>query len=83
MDGSRKRIPDLTYFTAEQRQAIRRGERVSTLFAIEILSDSESHEDVLEKLQDYFDGGGAISLVHRAETTENLRLHLSQPINGF
>lgn len=60
VDGSRKRIPDLTYFTAEQRQAIRGGERVSTLFAIEILSDSESHEDVLEKLQDYFDGGAQL-----------------------
>ena len=57
VDGRRKRIPDLTYITAEQRQAIRRGERVNTLFAIEILSDSETHEDVLEKIQDYFDGG--------------------------
>lgn len=57
VDEKRKRIPDLTYITAEQRQAIRRGERVSTLFAIEILSDSETHEDVLDKIQDYFDGG--------------------------
>ena len=56
VDDTRKRIPDLTYFTAEQRQAIRRGERVSTLFAIEILSDSESHQDVLDTIQDYFDG---------------------------
>ncbi len=57
VDGSRKRIPDLMYVTAEQKQAIRRGERINTLFAIEILSDSESYEDVLDKLQDYFDGG--------------------------
>ncbi len=57
VDGTRKRIPDLTYFTVEQQEAIRRGERVNTLFAIEILSDSESHEDVLDKIQDYFDGG--------------------------
>jgi Uma2 family endonuclease len=57
VDGARKRIPDLTYFTVEQKQAIRRKERVNTLFAIEILSDSESHEDVLDKIQDYFDGG--------------------------
>ena len=56
MDSFRKRIPDLTYFTAKQRQAIRRGERVSTLFAIEILSDSESRQDVLDTIQDYFDG---------------------------
>ena len=60
VDGTRKRIPDLTYFTAEQRQAIRRGERVNTLFAIEILSDSESHQDVLDKIQDYFDGGAQL-----------------------
>jgi Uma2 family endonuclease len=57
VDSKRKRIPDLTYITAEQKQAIRRGERVNTLFAIEILSDSESFEDVLDKIQDYFDGG--------------------------
>lgn len=60
VDGVRKRVPDLTYFTTEQKQAIRRGERVNTLFAIEILSDSESHEDVLDKLQDYFDGGAQL-----------------------
>jgi len=57
VDSYRKRVPDLTYFTVEQRQAIRRGERVGTLFAIEILSDSESHQDVLDKIQDYCDGG--------------------------
>ncbi|GAA4457953.1 hypothetical protein GCM10023189_29470 [Nibrella saemangeumensis] len=60
VDATRKRIPDLTYFTAEQRQAIRRGERVNTLFAIEILSDSESHQDVLDKIQDCFDGGAQL-----------------------
>ncbi len=60
VDGIRKRIPDLTYFTAEQRQAIRQGERVNTLFAIEILSDSESHQDVLDNIQDYFDGGAQL-----------------------
>lgn len=55
VDGSRKRIPDITYLTAEQKLAIRRGERVKTLFAIEILSDSESYEHVTDKIQDYFD----------------------------
>lgn len=60
VDGARKRIPDLTYITAEQHQAIRRGERVKTLFAIELLSDSESYEDALDKLQDYFDGGAQL-----------------------
>ncbi len=33
---------------------------MNTLFAIEILSDSESYEDVLDKLQDYFDGGAQL-----------------------
>jgi Uma2 family endonuclease len=60
VDGVRRRIPDLTYFTAEQRQAIRRGERVNTLFAVEILSDSELHQDVLDKIQDYFDAGAQL-----------------------
>lgn len=60
VDGFRKRVPDLTYFSAAQRQAIRQGERVNTLFAIEILSDSESHQDVLDKIQDYFDGGAQL-----------------------
>ena len=60
IDGKRKRIPDLTYIKADQKQAIRRGERVSTLFTIELLSDSESYDDVLEKLQDYFDGGAQL-----------------------
>lgn len=60
VDGTRKRVPDLTYFTADQLEAIERGERVSTLFAIEILSDSESHQDVLDKIQDYFDGGAQL-----------------------
>ncbi len=60
VDKFRKRIPDLAYFTAEQRLAIRQGERVNTLFAIEILSDSEAHQDVLDKIQDYFDGGAQL-----------------------
>jgi Uma2 family endonuclease len=60
VDSTRKRIPDLAYITAEQRQTVRRGERVSTLFAIEILSDSESYQDVLKKIQDYFDAGAQL-----------------------
>lgn len=34
--------------------------RVKSKFAIEILSDSESFEDVIEKVQDYFDAGGLL-----------------------
>lgn len=60
VDGTRKRVPDLTYFTADQMAQMRSGIRVKTLFAIEILSDSESHEDVLDKIQDYFDGGAQL-----------------------
>jgi len=60
VDAARKRVPDLTYFTAEQMAQMRQGIRVKTLFAIEILSDSESHEDVLDKIQDYFDGGAQL-----------------------
>ncbi len=60
VDGVRKRVPDLTYFTVEQLTAIQQKQRVSTFFAIEILSDSESHEDVLEKIEDYFDGGAQL-----------------------
>lgn len=30
------------------------------MFAIEILSGSESYQDVLDKIQDYFDGGAQL-----------------------
>ncbi len=60
VDGVRKRIPDLTYFSSEQLTAIRRGKRVSTRFAIEILSESESFQDVSDKVQDHFDGGAGL-----------------------
>ncbi len=60
VDGVRKRIPDLTYLTAAQKTNIRQGVRVSTLFAIEILSDSESFEDVADKIQDFFDAGAQL-----------------------
>lgn len=57
VDGERKRRPDLAYFTLEQINETGLGIRQKTRFAIEILSDSESYEDVLEKIQDYFDAG--------------------------
>ena len=65
VDKVRKRIPDLTYFSAEQLQSIRAGIQVSTAFPIEILSDSETDQPerrpgVLEKIQDYFDGGAQL-----------------------
>ncbi|AYQ36060.1 Uma2 family endonuclease [Runella sp. SP2] len=57
---TRKRVPDLTYFTADEIKQMRQGARIKTRFAIEILSDSESFEDVIEKVQDYFDAGGEL-----------------------
>lgn len=60
VDGSRKRVPDLTYLTIEQQESIRRGERAQTRFAIEILSESESFQSVTDKVQDYFDGGAGL-----------------------
>ena len=60
VDGSRKRRPDLAYYTAAQIEATRTGEWQKTRFAIEILSDSESYDDVLEKIQDYFDAGAQL-----------------------
>lgn len=55
VDNVRKRRPDLGYFTLDQINQTRQGIRQKTRFAIEILSDSESHQDVLDKVQDYFD----------------------------
>lgn len=60
VDEVRKRRPDLGYFTLAQILATRSGVRQKTSFAIEILSDSETHKDVLEKIQDYFDGGAQL-----------------------
>lgn len=51
------RVPDLSYYDASQIEAMRQKEKQATRFAIEILSDSESYQDVLDKIQDYFDGG--------------------------
>lgn len=60
VDDVRKRRPDLAYFTLEQIEETRTGVRQKTRFAIEILSDSESYQDVLDKIQDYFDAGAQL-----------------------
>ena len=60
VDETRKRRPDLAYFTAEQVRQMQAGEHVATRFAIEILSDSESYRDVTDKIQDYFDAGAQL-----------------------
>ncbi|WP_227699092.1 Uma2 family endonuclease [Spirosoma radiotolerans] len=53
VDTFRKRIPDLAIFTDEQIWEAKIGKRFMPPLAIEILSDSESQNDVLEKVQDF------------------------------
>ena len=60
VDDARKRRPDLAYFTLEQIKETGAGIRQKTRFAIEILSDSESYQDVIDKIQDYFDAGAEL-----------------------
>lgn len=57
IDEFRKRITDLAYFTKEQITATKKGEKVVSTFAMEILSPSESLRAIEIKLQDYFDAG--------------------------
>lgn len=57
VDVFRKRVPDLAFFNKEQIKITKLGKRVMPSFTIEVLSDSESQNDVFEKVQDYFDGG--------------------------
>ena len=60
IDIFRKRVPDLAFFTSSQINAAYLGEKVVPAFTIELLSDSESFEDVANKIQDYFDAGVAL-----------------------
>ncbi|PRY45368.1 Uma2 family endonuclease [Spirosoma oryzae] len=60
IDDTRKRRPDLAYFTLAQILETGEGIRQRTQFAIEILSESESFQDVTEKVQDYFDAGAVL-----------------------
>ncbi len=60
IDDTRKRRPDLAYFTLAQILETGEGIRQRTQFAIEILSASESFQDVTEKVQDYFDAGAVL-----------------------
>jgi Uma2 family endonuclease len=57
IDEYRKRVPDLAFFTGEQIRQTRTGAKVVPAFVIEILSNSESFDDVETKIQDYFDAG--------------------------
>ena len=57
IDEYRKRVPDLAYFTAEQIKQAAIDVKVVPAFVIELLSDSESFDDVEKKIRDYFDAG--------------------------
>ena len=57
VDDTRKRRPDLAYYTQEQLLEIRKGLHPKTRFVVEVLSGSEAYQDVLDKIQDYFDAG--------------------------
>ena len=51
------RVPDLSYFRAEQHFATAKGEHPVAELVIELLSKSESAEDVADKISDYFAAG--------------------------
>lgn len=78
IDDTRKRRPDLAYFTAEQIVEMRAGQHLPTLFAIEILSDSESYKDVTDKIQDYFDAGTQLVwyIVPRTDVPEQQKIYV-------
>lgn len=60
VDLKRKRIPDIAYFTAAQKQEMRQGKRLATRFAIEILSESETIGHLHRKIQDYFEANAEL-----------------------
>ena len=57
IDEQRKRVVDLAFFDREQIVSMAAGQKAVPAFAIEILSKSESFEEIERKLQDYFDVG--------------------------
>ena len=54
------RVPDLSYYDASQIEAMRRKEKQATRFAIEVSSGAQPYQDVLYKIQDYFDAGAEL-----------------------
>lgn len=60
ISSKRKRIPDLAYFTRVQILEAFNKTRIATIFPIELLSDSESLEDIEEKVEDYFSAGAQL-----------------------
>lgn len=55
IDNKRKRIADIGYFTKRQIKEARKGKRFAPALAIEILSPNEKLEEIVDKIQDYFD----------------------------
>ena len=55
IDNKRKRIADIGYFTKKQIKAARKGKRFAPALAIEILSPNDKLEEIVDKVQDYFD----------------------------
>ena len=57
IDETRIRRPDLAYFTLDQLQKSESGVIKKPRFVIELMSGAEAYQDVLDKIQDYFDAG--------------------------
>jgi Uma2 family endonuclease len=51
------RIPDMAFFSEKQMQQARKGIDTFPKFAIEFVSDTDSHRKVLAKLNEYFNAG--------------------------
>jgi Uma2 family endonuclease len=51
------RVPDLAYFSIEQRRHMANGQAVVPQLVIEIISKTDAVYDTLDKVQEYFDAG--------------------------
>jgi Uma2 family endonuclease len=51
------RIPDVAYFSVEQKEVMREGESVTPAFAVEIISTNDDAVEVDNKMEEYFKSG--------------------------
>jgi Uma2 family endonuclease len=51
------RIPDVAYFSVEQKEIMREGESVTPTFAVEIISTNDDAIEVDNKMEEYFKSG--------------------------
>jgi Uma2 family endonuclease len=58
--GSDYRVPDLAYFTLEQRREMTSGNAVVPQLVIEIISKTDGIYDALDKVKEYFTAGIAL-----------------------